>query len=261
MRYEIRAMSFGEILDAGFQLLRNHFQLLVGISLVLYLPIGLLNIVLERVSTQGESAGESAGTVLVTILPLALAVIVAGPIVGAAITYALGHLYLGEQVEFGDAMRAAFGLLVPLMGTSILAYLFVFIGLVLLIIPGIYLAFAFFLIGQVIVLERVFGLDAMRRSHELMKGNKGRAFGIFLIGSIIVAVLTTGLQLVLSFVPYLGTLASSVAQAIGGVYMSAISIVLYFDIRCRKEAFDLEHLAQLVQSRGPGAAQAGPLVR
>lgn len=258
MRYEIRAMSFGEILDTGFQLLRNHFQLLVGLSLVLYIPIGLLNLVIEGMTAQ---PGETGAAILVTALPLILTIIVAGPIVGAAITYALGRLYLGENVSFGDALGAAFAIVVPLMGTSILAYLIMFLGLMLLVFPGVYLAFAFFLIPQVMVLEGSFGTAALRRSHELMKGNKGRALGIFLIGSIIVGVLTAGLQLVLGFVPYLGTIGSSVAQAIGGVYMSAISIVLYFDIRCRKEAFDLAHLAHLVQHRGTAAATPGPLVR
>jgi len=31
-------------------------------------------------------------------------------------------------------------------------------------------------------------------------------------------------------------------------------VVMYFDIRCRKEAFDLEHLASLVDARGAEAA-------
>jgi hypothetical protein len=30
-------------------------------------------------------------------------------------------------------------------------------------------------------------------------------------------------------------------------------VVLYFDIRCRKEAFDIQHLAQLVQAEGAAA--------
>ena len=35
--------------------------------------------------------------------------------------------------------------------------------------------------------------------------------------------------------------------------MSAVIVVLYFDIRCREEAFDLEHLAGLVEEEAAGA--------
>jgi len=255
MRYEIRAMSFGEILDAGFQLLRNHFSLLVGLSLVLYLPIGLLNVLLEAM---GQSPGEQVdpAAIVVTALPLVLTIIVAAPIVGAAITFAVGHLYLGQEVTFEGSLRKALAILLPLIGTSLLGYAAVFVGFVFLVVPGIYLGFAFFLMGQVMVLEQIFGTAALRRSHELMKGNKLRAFGVMLIGGILVGILSTGLQLILGLVPYLGTLAGSVAQAIGAVYTSAIAVVLYFDIRCRKEAFDLQHLAELVQQRAGGAPPA-----
>src|SRR6185369_10021540 len=114
---------------------------------------------------------------------------------------------------------------------------------VLLVLPGIYLILSFLLLWQVMVLERIFGTAALRRSHELMKDNRMRALGVLLIGGIIVGVVTTGLQLVFSLLPILGPLAGAVAQAIGSVYTTAISVVLYFDIRCRKEAFDLDHLA------------------
>ena len=114
---------------------------------------------------------------------------------------------------------------------------------------GLMSLLAFILLWQVMVLERLFGTAAMRRSHELMKGNKGRALGILFVSGVVIAVLSTALQLLFSFVPLLGPIGSAAAQAVGNVYTTAISVVLYFDIRCRKEAFDLEHLARLVQGR------------
>ena len=33
MGYEIRAMSFAEIMDAGFRIVRQHFGLIIGIGL------------------------------------------------------------------------------------------------------------------------------------------------------------------------------------------------------------------------------------
>jgi hypothetical protein len=257
MRYEIRAMSFGEILDTGFQLLRNHFKLLIGLSLVMYAPIAALSLALE-ILTAGESVSPLA--IGMTAVPLGLAIVIAAPIVAAAITFALGGLYLGREVTFEGSLRAALSIILPLMGTSILAYLLMLAGFLALVVPGIYLIFAFFLLWQIMVLEGVFGIAAMRRSHELMKGNKLRALGIILVTAIIAGVIGTGLQLVLGLVPYLGSIASSFTQAVSSVFTTAVSVVLYFDIRCRQEAFDLEHLARLVEGRDAGP-MAQPTVR
>ena len=53
MAYEIRAMSFAEVLDTGFRLIRDHFALLVGIGLVLYAPLAVL-----QDSAGGQSLSE-----------------------------------------------------------------------------------------------------------------------------------------------------------------------------------------------------------
>ena len=50
------------------------------------------------------------------------------------------------------------------------------------------------------------------------------------------------------FLPSLGALLGSLAEAVGVAFASAVSVVFYFDIRCRKESFDLEHLARLVEA-------------
>ena len=46
-----------------------------------------------------------------------------------------------------------------------------------------------------------------------------------------------------------GAIAQSVAQAIYAAFQSAVMLVFYFDARCRKEAFDLDHLAGVVEAR------------
>jgi len=87
-----------------------------------------------------------------------------------------------------------------------------------------------------------------------MRGNMMRALGIVIVGWIIVAVLTGTLGVVFHFVPLLGPLASGLAEAVAVAYSSVVLVLLYFDVRCRKEAFDLEHLARLVETSGSAAA-------
>ena len=250
MSYEIRAMSFGEILDTGFRLIRNHFVLLVGISAIFYVPFG---IVVNSLATGagGGPPGPEQIFMLLGVSLVALAVI--NPVVMAAITHGVGESYLGRSASIGGSLRVGLSILLPLIGTTILAVLAELVGFVLLIIPGIYLAFAFLLLQQVMVLEGRFGFAALTRSHELMKGHKLRGFGIVVVSSILVTVLSTGVGLLGGFLPFVGPVLEAFAQAVGYAFMSAVIVVLYFDIRCREEAFDLEHLAGLVEEEAAGA--------
>jgi len=241
--YEIREMSFGEILDMGFTLLRNHFGVLVGIAAVLYLPVGLL----WAWSLPARGAVPDVEQLIAIGIVSVMITAIAYPIVLAAVTHAVGESYLGRRATIGHALRLGLSILLPLLGTAILAGLARVVGLLLIVVPGIYLWLAFFLLPQVMVLERSFGFAAMSRSHELMKGHKLRAFGLFTVTTLITMVASNAFSLVGLVLPGLGALLGALAEAVGVAFASAVSVVFYFDIRCRKEAFDLEHLARLVE--------------
>jgi hypothetical protein len=248
MRYDVRAMSFAEILDTGFRLMRDHFVLLVGISAALYVPVALFQSAVESFA-QGPDPGSLALTGLLGVL------IFAGvsPLVNVAITFALGEVYLGREVTIGDAFRKGLGILVPVLGTSLLAGLAVLGATLLLILPGIWVGLGLVLLSQVMVLEHRFGTEALRRSFELMKGQRLRAFGIALVVVILSAVLGFGVQLALGFIPIVGPIGSGLVSAVTSAYMAAVWMALYFDIRCRTEAFEIEQLARLVET-GAGAS-------
>ncbi len=72
---------------------------------------------------------------------------------------------------------------------------------------------------------------------------------VFLVGALIVSLLTSGIELGVGWIPVVGPIATGLSQALGFAYTSTLGVLLYFDIRCRKEAFDLEHLSRLVEAR------------
>src|SRR5512143_1195468 len=180
MAYEIRPMSVGEILDTGFRLLRNHFGLLGAIAALAYVPMGLIQ--LAAAPFMGAEPGHMpamAAPLLIVVLVMALVVLVVFPLSSTAMTMALGDLYVGRPTSAGDAVRQAWSILLPVVGTGLLSWILIMLGF-LLIIPGIWLIFSYWVLSQVMVIERVFGMGALRRSSELMKGNKGRGFLIAL---------------------------------------------------------------------------------
>ena len=81
MGYEIRAMSLGEILDAGLWLLRDHGRVLVGAAAVLHVPMALL-----LTAWPQRSAGAPW---LIAAPPMVVMLLVVVPLVRAAVTWAL----------------------------------------------------------------------------------------------------------------------------------------------------------------------------
>jgi len=252
MIYEIRPMSFGELLDAGFRLLRNHAAVLIGLAVVLYVPLSIAQVIVESAFAPAETGvgGEWSAAVSVVIGAVVLGLVwllVVVPVSSAAITHAVSELYLGREATIGGSLRVGWEMYMPLAGTMLLMSLLILGGLLLLIIPGIYLALCYSLVWPVMVIERQFGMTGLRRSRDLTRGNLGRIVGLVVVVAIFVSVVSGGFQLLLGYVPLVGVVVSGVVQAIGAAFQSAFLVLLYFDIRCRKEAFDLEHLAQLVE--------------
>jgi hypothetical protein len=248
MRYEVREMAFGEILDTGFRLLRDHFVLLVGIAALLNVPISLAQAGVESAAS-GDPVTAGAAS-----LAMGLLLIAASPIVGAAATFALGEVYLGREVSIGDALRKGLAIFVPLIGTSILAGIVAFGAFLLLIVPGIWVSLGLIILSQVMVLEGKFGTAALSRCFELMKGERLRAFGILLVVFLVQMVVGFGIGVALGAVPVVGALVGGIVASVTGAYTAAVSVVLYFDIRCRKEAFEVEQLARIVEAGTRSAA-------
>src|SRR5438132_6496928 len=95
MGYEIRAMSFAEIMDTGFRIVRQHFGLIIGIAAALYVPIAILGALgaPEPVPGAGPAGGVGAGR-LGFLIGLVLYAVVVCAIVTAAIKYAMGEIYV-----------------------------------------------------------------------------------------------------------------------------------------------------------------------
>lgn len=251
MSYEIRAMSLGEVLDTAFRLVRNHLVLLLGIAFALALPQQAFQAYVNAFKS-APSPQVAAGSIGFLIF-----LIIVSPIVSAAITHAIAEIYLGRTVTIWGAYKVGFRLFFQLVGTAFLMTLLMAIGLLLFVIPGFYLMLAFMLTYQVIVIERVAGFTALKRSRELAKQNLLRILGIYVVAVVLMSVVGLVVSLVLGRIPVVGVVGNALTQAVMSAYMPAAFVVLYFDIRCRKEAFDLEHLAQVVEGQAPAAVAAG----
>jgi hypothetical protein len=97
------------------------------------------------------------------------------------------------------------------------------------------------------LLERRFGFAALRRSRELMEGNKLRGGGVILVSAALAIVLGGVIDAAIGFIPIIGPIGRGLAEAVGVAYGSTVAVVLYFEVRARRESFDLAHLAHDIE--------------
>jgi len=196
----------------------------------------------------------------------ALLFLLAQTLCNAALIKSVSEAYLGNDVSVAQAYRAVLPRLLSIIGAAILVAIVIGVGLLLLVIPGIIFALWYTLTTQVIVVESKRATSGMSRSKALVSGNLGKVFGLWLVVAIIN-------WLIIQLFEYLGVLAAGapspgdfatpfiiqqLLSMAGQVLIMPISagafILLYYDLRIRKEGFDLQMLAQSLGS----AAQKVP---
>jgi hypothetical protein len=136
------------------------------------------------------------GTVLVALAPaLALVALLISLLATTLFTGMIVELV--ADVQDGRRDVTAVGLLravTPVLGKLILVGVvqgvLTVIGFLLLLVPGLILLTIWSVAAPVIVLERPGGLDALRRSRELVRGNGWPVFGVILVLGVLVVVLS-----------------------------------------------------------------------
>jgi hypothetical protein len=244
MAYDIRPLSFAEILDRGFRVLRDQFWLLVGISAWVWMPYGVL-LALGEIDKTFTGLGM-------------LAFMIISPLMYAALIVAVAEVYLDRTTTIGDSYGATRAIAVPIIGTFLLFYLLVGLGFLALLIPGIYFLVCWALLAPVMIVERRFGMAALRRSRGLVRDSWGRTFAILLVAGLIAGVPGAVLNLFWSFIPYLGQILTAATSAVVSTYSAVVLVVYYFDRRSRVEEFDLHFLAQQIRAQDELSAAAVP---
>jgi hypothetical protein len=252
----LRPLGVGEILDTSFSLYRRHFGALATVALVCTgIPL-VLRLFLET------------GGGIWSNLPLAflylLCVVVLNLVATAATVFIVSESYLGRPITAREALRRATPYIGRILVCSLLMALAVGLGFLLLFIPGIILGVGLALAIPAVVLEP--GLSptaALSRSWELTRGARWRIFGLgitLLVLLYVPVVAVTGLFAI--FLPQAASgsfgpvaLATIAGLAIGGLVQIfiyplfyCVLTVTYYDLRVRKEGFDLELLASTLQT-------------
>lgn len=278
--YELRPMGIGDILDTTFRMYRERFLPFLLIALVVYVPYAFLLALSAPFQTPAQpvfipqatfSEGEMqtptfdesnlvvkpnpVGAIL-GILGTIIYAFVLFPLCTAALVHNISASYLGEDLTAGQSYTRALPRLPGLLGTQILVGLAVFAGFLLLIVPGIIFSLWFLVCVPVVILENKAGPSAMGRSRELMRGNLNKGFVLALVLTALGFIINFALQMLTTLVPMphpsISIFISTMVAAVILPIQTAPWTLLYYDLRIRKEAFDLQKLSEaLSQAPAP----------
>ena len=250
-----RPMGLGEILSAAFQLYRRHWRTLLAIAAVVVVPITLLHyLVGDLVRTQGETTRNgvvetATWSVGIAGLLAALAAVLMYLVLTGAITRAVAAEVAGQDPSVEQSYRFGFHRLGSVLLVSVLVGLAIVGGLILFIIPGIYIGIRLCVSIEALVVEGRRGSEAMGRSWGLVGGHWWHAFGTIVVGGLL-----TGIVNAVITSPFGDTgwfvqgLAAAVATVVTLPYGVLVGVLLYLDLRARKERLTMETLRTDLQA-------------
>jgi hypothetical protein len=171
-----------------------------------------------------------------------------GLIVTGAVTYGTVQEMRGYHVPLGDSISVGLKRSLPVLWVGLLAGLCIMGGLILLIIPGLMLMCALWVVVPVAVVERPGGVDALKRSAELTGGFRWSILGIFLLVGILNAVVGNIAQRVLIEVSLSVLLIGSlIIGFVFNIYGAVCAAVGYSILRNEKDGVELDELAAVFE--------------
>ena len=238
----LRPLTLGEILDVSFGLYRSMFLTLLVVAVAVHLVPVMIQTYLQASGRIFLLDFVTLGYWLVAVIMNSLGV--------AATTSIISDAYLGRRMTAGEALRRALPLIWPLLVISLLSSLLIGVGFMLLIVPGVILLSGLLVSSVVMVVEvPPRATTAMARSWELSKGYKGQVFGTVLVAFLLLLVPRVAVSTIWglsggSRTAILPVVVSAMLEVAVYPYLYTVITLVYYDLRIRKEGFDLDVLAQ-----------------
>ncbi len=255
--FEIKSMSLGEIFDYSARLYFRNFKVAFLTYAIPNIPLLLISLAYSYFLTniflkgamQSASPLKMAGIFLIS-LPISLISIFVYLFSQSAMIKLFSDLYLGYETSITIAYRHSLSKFIEVFLTTSLMILILIPCTLALIIPGIVMFVYYLLYLNVVILEDKRFMTALGKSFTLVKEYWWRTFLMI----IVIMVLTWLVVSIFSYLPLIvhgfspasftlrtiSTILSSTAQLFLQPFLSAIWLLYYYDLRIKKEGFDLE---------------------
>ncbi|MFL5801362.1 MAG: glycerophosphoryl diester phosphodiesterase membrane domain-containing protein [Roseiflexaceae bacterium] len=273
-----RQLSLGDLLDATFRIYRRRFGTFVTITAVVLVPMMLIQLLLNWLSNSPIS-----GQLIQNSFVVGQSSFIS-PLIGATLIYYVARIPSDATRPVAVAYSAGLRRYLALLAAGLLEEIVIVIPallvvgclfavflrgntssgstqivllvvLVLLLLP-IFTRFA--LVNQAVVLEQCRAMASLRRSWQLTSGWFWRTFWVSTCAAILAyligALPAVGVNFVLglsgadaaaALAPSITIILSQAGEIFALPLQIIISTLLYYDLRMRREGYDLEVLAQV----------------
>jgi hypothetical protein len=243
--------GIGEILSTAFEIYKANAQNLLMIVAIVVVPLTFISAFIGGVvfppdtdPITGLDDRAFGAAILVGLVALIITVIISA-VLQAAIMRGAAQGSIGDPVDVDASYKWGFARFGSVLLISILVGLAVFGGLILLIIPGIIFLVMFSVAIPALVVENLRGTDAMSRSWNLVKGSFWHALGLIIVAGIITAVVSGivgGIGGAISDNWFVVWIFQAIAQIITAPFTAIVTVLLYLDLRARREALSADGL-------------------
>lgn len=273
----MRPLSSTELLDAAFQIYRHIFVPLVMLGAIGFLPFFAITIGFVWVGSTPDP--RIMARLVILLLPALLWYAVAD----AAMILITSEHYRGRPMTPGAALRAVFPRCGRIILASLGKYGFILGGFIIFTIAGTIVTFLvglvfqtdnaaafaivftiilmsglmawtlyalarYFAIPGIVILENLAARAALSRARVLSKGEIRRICKIYALTVLLIGIATVVVSVAVMIPFGMASLAANVITSLFNTlsypFFSVVTTLLYYDVRVRKEGYDLELMEQ-----------------
>ncbi len=244
--------DFARVVTRTFGLIGRNF---VPFSILSGIFVGVPAVVVMLI--QPALMQQDQGTQSLVTLLAALVSGLAGLVLQGALTRASVDDLSGKGASVGPALSTGLAVMLPMLGLGIIVGVGVVLGMMLLIIPGIYLALRWAVAAPVLVVEKLGIFPSIGRSAVLTQNHRWAILGLVVLYVIMIFVLyiVVGLALpgaavaIYGLSPETPSLILLIVLVVMQVLTSMVATVggaaIYFELRQIKEGVGVTELAQV----------------
>jgi hypothetical protein len=206
------------VLGEAWAMYKAHARHLLMIAFVIYVGAAIVAAILGLLGVFGALLGFIASTFAAFILQAALVKAVQDEREGRG------------DMSISDTVNAAMPYIGPVAVASILAGIAITIGLILIVVPGLYLLTIWSVIIPVIVIERSGAMAAFGRSQQLVRGRGWNVFGTLVLVFIIQLIVDIVLSAIFAALPYAfrDGLSTVISGTIVAPFLAIVVTLIYY---------------------------------
>jgi hypothetical protein len=225
--------TVGQIVDAAARCYWRHPLLFFTLALAVVGPYDLIVLATTR-ATPLATGTTSASTALTLGL---VSVAVVAPFVSALHVHAVAALGDRRAVAAREIAWRGLRVLPVVAAAQVVAAAGIGLGLVMFILPGVFLALRWQVVAQAAAIEHTDWIGALRRSNALTRAHMWHVLAVAVLSGLFSQLLRSTVSLALGSSRGPGQVAAAIAVDTFAQSVAAlVGAVLYFDLRAREAA-------------------------